>query len=103
MLFRIPLLIATMTLESFIPAKCWIAPEIPTAIYNSGATTFPVYPTYWSFAAYPASTAALEAPIAVFPKALAKSSRILKFSLLPKPLPPETIYYEIKNYKFSCS
>ena len=32
-----------MTLESFIPAKCWIAPEIPTAIYRSGATTLPVY------------------------------------------------------------
>ena len=29
---------ATMVLASFIPAKCWIAPEIPTAMYNSGAT-----------------------------------------------------------------
>ncbi len=26
------LLMATIVLESFIPAKCWIAPEIPTAI-----------------------------------------------------------------------
>ncbi len=26
------LLIATMTLESFMPARCWIAPEMPTAI-----------------------------------------------------------------------
>jgi len=25
------LLIAMMTLESFIPARCWIAPEMPTA------------------------------------------------------------------------
>src|SRR5579885_2197622 len=25
------LLIATMVLESFIPARCWIAPEMPTA------------------------------------------------------------------------
>ncbi len=25
------LLIATMTLESYIPARCWIAPEMPTA------------------------------------------------------------------------
>jgi hypothetical protein len=68
-----------------------MAPEIPTAIYNSGATTFPVYPIYWSLAAYPASTAALDAPIAVFPKAFAKSSNILKLSLLPNPLPPDTI------------
>lgn len=40
------LLTATMTLESLIPAKCWMAPEIPNAIYNSGATIFPVWPTY---------------------------------------------------------
>ena len=26
------LLIATITLESFMPARCWIAPEMPTAI-----------------------------------------------------------------------
>ena len=26
------LLIATTTLESFIPAKCYIAPDIPTAM-----------------------------------------------------------------------
>jgi electron transfer flavoprotein alpha subunit len=36
------LYIATITLLSFIPAKCWIAPEIPIAIYKSGTTTFPV-------------------------------------------------------------
>lgn len=81
---------ATITLESFIPAKCWIAPEMPTAIYRSGATTLPVYPTYWSLFAYPASTAAREAPMAVFPNASANSSNILKFSLLYSPLPPDT-------------
>jgi hypothetical protein len=26
------LLIATMILESFMPARCWIAPEMPTAM-----------------------------------------------------------------------
>ena len=31
------LLIATMTLESFIPARCWIAPELYIAIGISGA------------------------------------------------------------------
>ena len=36
---------ATMHLESFMPARCWIAPEIPSAMYSSGATTFPVCPT----------------------------------------------------------
>ena len=36
------LFIATIVLESFIPAKCCIAPDIPTAIYKSGATIFPV-------------------------------------------------------------
>lgn len=28
------LLMATIVLDPFIPAKCWIAPEIPTAMYN---------------------------------------------------------------------
>ena len=36
------LLIATITLLSFMPARCWIAPEIPTATYRSGATILPV-------------------------------------------------------------
>lgn len=56
------LLIATIHLLSFIPAKCWIAPEIPTAIYNSGATIFPVCPICKSLEMNPASTAALVAP-----------------------------------------
>lgn len=42
---RQTLLTATMSLESFMPARCWIAPEMPTAIYSSGATTLPVWPT----------------------------------------------------------
>ena len=29
---------------SFIPARCWIAPEMPTAMYRSGATILPVCP-----------------------------------------------------------
>ena len=37
---------ATMTLLSFMPARCWIAPEMPTATYRSGATTLPVWPTW---------------------------------------------------------
>ena len=53
-----------MNLESFIPAKCCIAPDIPTAIYKSGATIFPVCPTCQSLGTNPASTAARLAPIA---------------------------------------
>lgn len=34
------LLMATIILDSFIPAKCWIAPEMPMATYSSGATTW---------------------------------------------------------------
>lgn len=79
-----------MTLESFMPAKCCTAPDIPTATYNSGATTLPVWPTCISFGQYPASTAALEAPTAASPKALANSLIIAKFYLLLTPLPPET-------------
>ena len=28
---EVRLLMATMTLDSFIPARCWMAPEMPTA------------------------------------------------------------------------
>jgi hypothetical protein len=67
-----------------------MAPDIPTAMYNSGATTLPVYPTYRSFETNPASTAAREAPIAVSPNTFAKFSKSLKFSPFFKPRPPDT-------------
>jgi D-alanyl-D-alanine carboxypeptidase/D-alanyl-D-alanine-endopeptidase (penicillin-binding protein 4) len=41
-----------------------MAPEMPTAMYSSGATTLPVWPTCMSFGTKPASTAAREAPAA---------------------------------------
>src|SRR5574343_92380 len=44
-------LIATITLESFMPARCWMAPEMPAAIYNVGATILPVWPTCQSLGA----------------------------------------------------
>lgn len=40
------LLTATITLESLMPARCCIAPETPNAIYSSGATILPVWPTW---------------------------------------------------------
>ena len=29
-----------------MPAKCWMAPEMPMAKYTSGATILPVWPTW---------------------------------------------------------
>src|ERR1051326_7953325 len=40
------LLIATMCFDDDIPARCWIAPEMPAAIERSGLTTRPVCPTW---------------------------------------------------------
>ena len=36
------LLTATITFEVFIPARCWIAPEMPQAMYRLGVTVLPV-------------------------------------------------------------
>lgn len=84
------LLIAAMTLLSFIPARCCIAPDMPAQRYNCGATFFPVCPTWRLLSAKPLSTAALEAPIAA-PKAsanggISRSNCSLDF----RPRPPET-------------
>src|SRR6266849_6622563 len=40
------LLMATMYLEPFIPARCWIAPLMPQAMYRVGFTVLPVCPTW---------------------------------------------------------
>ena len=82
----------TITRLSFMPARCWIAPEMPTAMYRSGATILPVCPTCQSFGTKPASTAAREAPIAA-PNLSASGSRILKLSPEPMPRPPETMIF----------
>src|SRR5690606_17743893 len=39
------LLIATIVPASLMPVRCWIAPEMPTARYSSGAMILPVWPT----------------------------------------------------------
>mmetsp|Transcript_24178 Transcript_24178/g.50231 ORF Transcript_24178/g.50231 Transcript_24178/m.50231 type:complete len:214 (+) Transcript_24178:117-758(+) len=80
---------ATMVLESFMPLRCCMAPDIPTATYRSGATTFPVCPTWSSLGTYPASTAARDAPTAPFILSASDSS-ILKLSPFFMPRPPET-------------
>ena len=69
------LLIAAMTLLSFIPARCWMAPEMPAHRYSCGATFFPVCPTCRLLSANPLSTAALDAPIAA-PNASANGGMI---------------------------
>src|SRR4026207_298140 len=38
------LLIATIVREPFMPTRCWIAPEMPSATYSLGATVCPELP-----------------------------------------------------------
>lgn len=83
------LLIAAITLLSFMPARCWIAPEMPAQRYSSGATFLPVCPTCKLLSAKPLSTAALDAPIAA-PKASASGGMILSNSSFDfNPRPPD--------------
>src|SRR5207237_4152001 len=84
------LLIATITPELCMPTLCWIAPEIPHAMYSFGETVFPVWPTWVEYGYQPASTTARVAPTAP-PSALASSSTRVKFSGPPSPRPPATI------------
>src|SRR4051812_476930 len=72
-----------------MPARCWIAPEMPTARYSCGDTVLPVCPT-WNWCGYqPASVAARDAPTAP-PSVSASCSMSAKFSLPPTPRPPDT-------------
>src|SRR6266508_4490350 len=80
---------ATMTLLDVIPARCWIAPEIPSAMYRSGVTVRPVWPTCSSFGRHPASVTARDAPRAA-PRMPASSSTCFQFSGPRRPRPPET-------------
>ena len=32
---------ATMVFAPFMPTRCWMAPEMPTAMYSLGATVWP--------------------------------------------------------------
>jgi hypothetical protein len=50
--------------RAFMPARCWMAPEMPAAMYSFGAMILPVWPTCASAGASPASTAARVAPSA---------------------------------------
>src|SRR3954467_6441931 len=84
------LLIATITPELCIPTLCWIAPEIPHAMYSFGETVLPVCPTCVAYGYHPASTTARVAPTAP-PSAFPHSSTSAKFSGPPSPRPPATM------------
>src|ERR671935_97213 len=72
------LLIATITPELCMPTLCWIAPEIPQAMYRRGETVLPVWPTWAAYGYQPASTTARVAATAP-PSAFASSSTKAKF------------------------
>src|SRR5215469_16634024 len=83
------LLIAMIVFDVCIPARCWIAPEIPTAAYSCGDTVLPVWPTWNACGYQPASVTARDAPTAA-PSASASCSITAKPSADPVPRPPET-------------
>src|SRR5215475_11168358 len=84
------MLIAAMFFASEMPAICWLAPRIATAMYKPGATFLPVWPTCQDGGHHPESQAARDA--AVWPPNIAASScKSLNGSGPPKPRPPETI------------
>ncbi|MDO5861613.1 MAG: hypothetical protein Q4Q58_02275 [Thermoplasmata archaeon] len=51
---------ATTLPAPIMPARCWTAPEIPNAMYRSGATVFPDIPTCFDLGIQPLSTRARE-------------------------------------------
>ncbi|KAH3678817.1 hypothetical protein OGATHE_000086 [Ogataea polymorpha] len=67
-----------------------MAPEMPMAMYRSGATTFPVWPTCNELSQNPASTAALEAPMAAFSFSASGVISLSNSSLFLRPRPPAT-------------
>src|SRR5699024_3865904 len=81
------LLTATIVFEVCMPARCWIAPEMPLATYSCGDTVLPVWPTWYACGFQPESTAAREAPTAA-PRLSANASTWEKSPEVPRP--PET-------------
>src|SRR5690349_995919 len=84
------MLMAAMTLESDIPARCWLAPRIATARYKPGATFLPVCPTCHEGGHQPESQAAREAAV-IPPSIAANCCKSVKASGPPRPRPPETM------------
>src|SRR5712691_8417858 len=86
------LLMATITLDDDIPARCWMAPLMPAATYRVGETVLPVWPTWYWWSTQPASTTAREAPTAA-PRDAARLSTRWKFSGPFSPRPPDTMIW----------
>src|SRR5699024_25043 len=78
-----------MCLDPMHPTQCWTAPLIPQAIYNSGFTLVPVWPTWSLCGRQPSLVATREHPTAP-PTSPANSSNGANPSALPIPRPPET-------------
>ncbi len=83
------MLIATIVSAPTIPTLCWIAPEMPQAMYSFGATVLPVWPTWAAYGYQPASTTARVAATSP-PRAFARRSQSAKLSGPPSPRPPAT-------------
>src|SRR6266481_4158213 len=76
-----------MVREPFIPTTCWIAPLIPRARYNLGATVWPELPIWRSMGSQPSSQMGRDAAISP-PSAFASASACGIFSgaLMPRPM-----------------
>ena len=56
------LLMAMIWSEFCMPTRCWMAPEMPQAMYSRGFTVLPVWPTCRPWGIQPAATAPRERP-----------------------------------------
>src|SRR5439155_1647559 len=81
-----------MYFDDDMPARCWMAPLMPQAMYSVGETVLPVWPTWYWWSTQPASTTARDAPTAA-PMAAARLSTRWKFSGPFNPRPPDTMIW----------
>ena len=79
----------TFTFDELTPARCWIAPEIPIAMYKFDDTGLPVCPTCSPWGLQPKSETGFEHAVAP-PRTSARFSTKCQFSGPFNPLPPET-------------
>src|SRR5882762_948983 len=80
-------LTATTVSTCFIPARCWIAPEIPIAMYSLQLTAvLPDWPTCRDFGSHPESAIGREHP-SVAPTFVASSRNCSMLSSSPTPRP----------------
>ena len=83
------MLIARIFFAPLQPAMCCVAPLMPQAMYRSGDTFVPVWPTWSVCGRQPALVTTREQPTAAS-SSPASSSRIPKPSAEPTPRPPLT-------------